>query len=234
MNDSKSDYTYEEDTKSFYQDSETAEKYHESFKDPSGLNGIRFKLVSSGERSAVERFLDRVPVESIVDVPAGTGKLAPVLASTNGHILSVDVSQEMLSIARSEYRRLEYEEVEFLRGDVESISSIVGTEFNVAVCLRLLHRVPRENKMTILRELSEIAGHAIISFGVESRYHRIRRSIRSQLLGGGDQDYDACYERLDEIESFLKPNFRILGRQWVVPMLSQEVVYLLKSRQSDG
>lgn len=234
MSEDTDQFEYQSDTREFYQSEDTAEEYHESFTQPGGLDGVRFRVVSSRERAAVAGFLDRVSHESIVDIPVGTGKLAPVLAETGGDILSVDISPQMIAIARSEYQQLGYSDVEFICGDAEQLSDTVDRQFDVVVCLRLLHRVPREKKRSILAELAAVTDYAIVSFGVDSRYHSARRRLRQRLLGGGDQDYDPCYESRAVIETLVADHFDIVDSTWVVPMLSQEIVYLLRSTTNES
>lgn len=227
------DFEYETDTREHYQDSETADAYHEAFAEPSGLNGLRFRLVASRERATVAAYLRQVPHGHVLDVPAGTGKLAPVFESLGSMVVAADISQAMLVIAREEYRRLGHDEVSFLRGDAEAISRTVDANFDAVVCLRLLHRVPREVKTTILAELAQVADFAVVSFGADSTYHTYRRRARQVVFGGAEEDHAAGYEPLPAIDDIVADHFDILDRRWVVPFLSQEVVYLLASTDGD-
>jgi ubiquinone/menaquinone biosynthesis C-methylase UbiE len=222
------DFDYETHTREYYQNDETAGEYHEAFTDSTGLNGLRFRLVASRERAALKASLQQISHDRILDIPAGTGKLAPVFSSLESSVVAADVSKAMLAIAREEYRSRDYGNVSFVCTDAETISRTIDDDFDVVVCLRLLHRVPREVKTTILAELARVAEYAIVSFGADSTYHTYRRRARQFVFGGAAEDHAAGYEPLDEIDEMVAEHFDVLDRRWVIPVFSQEIIYLLK------
>jgi ubiquinone/menaquinone biosynthesis C-methylase UbiE len=57
-------------------------------------------------------------------------------------------------------------------------------EFDVAVCLRLLHRVPDAARTAILTELSRISRkHVIVSVGLTNPVQEFRRQVRRMITG---------------------------------------------------
>jgi hypothetical protein len=138
----------------------------------------------------------------------------------------------MLAIAKQEYARIEYDDVDFQVCDAENLAESISEHFDVAVCLRLLHRVPPAIKASILAGLSSVADHVIVSFGVSSPYHSARRIVRRRLLGGDDRP--TWYGTLGDVLDTLRPNFDVVHRASVVPLLSQEVMFLLRSRPGRG
>ena len=218
-------FDYAKDTKEFYSD-EVADDYHRALTEIGGLRGFRVRLVAGRERALVRRFLLRVPHATALDLPAGTGKLAPLFTEAGSAVTACDISQSMLTICQSVYRSIGHENVEFRICDAEKITGTLGRRFDVAVCLRLLHRVPCEVKERVLAELAAAADHVIVSAGVDSPYHAARRALRGAVLGGDPRALGAA--PLDELRALISRHFQILDVARVLPVLSQEVVFLLK------
>jgi SAM-dependent methyltransferase len=218
-------FDYDADTKHFYSD-EVAGDYHHALTEAGGLRGFRVRLVANRERALVRRFLYQVPHKTVLDIPAGTGKLAPLLKEAGSSVMACDISASMLSIGKSVYAGIGHDAVEFRLCDAEQITATLQKRFDLAVCLRLLHRVPRHVKERVLSELSQAADHVIVSAGVDSFYHRARRTARGALLGGDPRALGA--EPLADLHAVIGKYFRILGSAQVLPVLSQEVVFLLR------
>ncbi len=151
----------------------------------------------------------RIPHDQILDLPAGTGKLAPVFAALGGAVVACDISASMLEIARREYPAAGCTNATFRVCDAEQIAGTLGQRFDVAVCLRLLHRVPSDVRDRVLAELAAVADHAIVSMGIETGYHRARRQVRGWLFG---VDTDSlCYDSLRAVETQFRTHFDILA-----------------------
>ncbi|MDB4678627.1 class I SAM-dependent methyltransferase [bacterium] len=222
------DYDYSGSTREHYKNDTVAREYHEAFAGSTEKSLLRFRLVAAWERSAVTKLLKRSPVERVLDLPAGTGKLAPVFAELGSKVMACDVSPEMLGYAREEYRREGCHEPQFRVCDAASLPEDFRDAFDVAVCLRLLHRVPADVRSTILCELAKVAPVVVVSFGVETPFHRFRRRVRAVLMGGGDESL--CYENLETIQREVGAVFRIESTTWVQRFLSQELVMRLERK----
>jgi SAM-dependent methyltransferase len=223
---------YERHTREHYQSDEVAQEYHEAFATRKGWKSLRPRLVASGERRIVRRFLGKVDHGRVLDIPAGTGKLAPIFKDAGSRVKSCDIAPSMLAIAKQEYERIGYDDVDFQVCDAERIAETVSERFDVAVCLRLLHRVPPAVQASILAGLASVADHVIVSFGVTSSYHNARRIVRRRVLGGDDRPI--WFESLGEVLDGVRANFDVVDRASVLPFLSQEVMLLLRSRPGRG
>ena len=223
---------YEQHTREHYQSDQVAQEYHEAFTTRRGWRSVRPRLVASGERRLVRRFLGSVAHQRVLDIPAGTGKLAPIFKDAGSRVMSCDISPSMLAIARQVYDRIDYSDVDFRVCDAEKVAETVSERFDVAVCLRLLHRVPQDVKASILAGLAAVADHVIVSFGVTSPYHNARRMVRRRVLGGDDRPI--WFQSLADVLDGVRPNFEVVARASVVPLLSQEVMLLLRSRTGPG
>jgi len=222
-------FNYERDTKNYYLSKNIAEQYHVSFTSLNGLKGLRFKLIANRERSIVNKFLLAIPHSIVLDMPAGTGKLASVFAKLGSKVVSADISENMLSIAMKEYECIDYEKhVKFVICDAEKMLQTLTQRFEVAVCLRLLHRVPSDIQSNILEQLAYIARYSIVSFGLNSRWHKLRRKISKIIFDRGNLDVPLS-GKLSDIMHRIQEQFEILKYNWVLPILSEEVVFLLRS-----
>lgn len=219
-----SDFQYGTEMKEYYQSDEVAVEYHEAF---SKRGSWRHRVIANRERETVRTLLQQIPHDTVLDIPTGTGKLAPVFAELGSVITACDISESMLHLARSEYDRVGLSNTQFRVCDIERVSEVLEETFDVAVCLRLLHRVPRSMKRRILGELGATAEYAIVSTAVESKFHEVRRWIRRKLLGGDARDH--CYETLSVTRDIVTDGFNVIASRRVLPLLSQERVYLLQS-----
>ena len=219
-------FDYKQRTKGYYQSADVAVAYHAAFAGARGWRTFRSRSVAARERAVVAHLLQRVPHGQILDLPAGTGKLAPVFAAVGGAVVACDISAPMLEIARREYPAAGCANVVFRICDAEQITATLGRRFDVAVCLRLLHRVPSDVRGRILAELAACADHAIVSMGIETAYHRARRQVRTWFFGGGTDAL--CYDSLGAVRTQLKTHFDILARKSILPGLSQEMIFLLR------
>lgn len=222
------DFNYERETLNAYKDQDTARSYFESYEQATGLKAYRFKVVAEGERAAVRELLAMVPAESILDIPCGTGKLAPVFAAKQYRIVASDISPQMMEFARAAYARAGCSKVEFEVADASALPEAFKGAFDLVVCLRLMHRVPPQVGETILKEFAGCARYTIVSFGINSMFHRVRRRMRNLLVGGGVSDL--CTEPLSRIRESVSRQFRILAEKRVHPIFSEEVLFLLERR----
>ena len=219
-------FKYQQKTKEYYQSTDVATAYHAAFAGGGGWRTLRARTVAARERKVVTEFLERIPHSRILDLPAGTGKLAPVFAALGGSVVACDISASMLEIARREYPAAGCSNATFRVCDAEQITGTLQQRFDVAVCLRLLHRVPSEVRGRILAGLAASADYTIASMGIEAPYHRARRHVRRLLFGGGTDTL--CYERLATVRAELKANFEIMAQTSILPGLSQEMIFLLR------
>ena len=221
-------FDYERDTRKFYQNDATAQLYHQMFVSPNGWRNLPSRVVAHKERRAIESLLAQVPHRTALDMPAGTGKLAGTFATLGTQVVASDISASMLKVAEAEYARIGYDHVSFRVEDATDLGDFGNEEFDVVVCLRLMHRVPPSLRKTMLGELACVASHAIVSFGIENGFHAMRRSVRASVFGGLNDSL--CFCSMAEAQAELEPMFEIVKHVWIAPALSQEVIFLLKPK----
>lgn len=221
-------FDYESTTKNAYKDDAVAQQYHDSYEQAAGFRGLRFRIIASRERSVIHSFLSRIDFRRLLDIPCGTGKLAEVLKTRRCEATAADISPQMLKLAEAAYGRHGVAQAVFSVCDAERIHTEFGDKrFDVIVCLRLMHRVPGAVRARMLDSIARASDHAIVSFGVDSTYQRMRRRVRNMVFGGGNDPL--CTAPENEIRAEIEARFTILGRSPVIPLLSEQVIYLLKA-----
>lgn len=223
-------FDYERNTRGFYQNDDTARRYHDMFMSPKGWRNLPSRVVARRERRAIENMLARVPHRTALDLPAGTGKLAGIFAALGTRVVASDISSSMLKLAEAEYSRAGCKGAVFQVEDATDLANFRDGSFDVVVCLRLMHRVPAALRKRMLREFARVAPHAIVSFGIENGFHRARREVRAAVFGGSRDTL--CFCSVEQARDELSPDFDILRQVWIAPALSQEMVFQLRSRHA--
>lgn len=221
-------FDYERETLHAYQDKDTASTYLKSYEQAKGLTGYRFRVVAEGERAAIRKLLSMISANRILDIPCGTGKLAGIFAAKKYTVVAADISADMMALAQASYQKAGCSDVRFELADAAGLPESFHDAFDAVVCLRLLHRVPAQIGDAMLVEFAGCARYVVVSFGVNSLFHKVRRRVRNLLVGGGVSDL--CTEPLSRIRDRLSRRFRVLAEERVHPIFSEEVVFLLERR----
>lgn len=222
-------FSYQNDTKYHYQNDATAKGYHDSFTKLRGIDGFRFRFIANRERRSVDRLLKQLEFQSLIDIPTGTGKMAKVFRNYDCRVLACDVSNEMLTIAKRTYQLTGPSDATFQKVDLEKATEQIEDPVDVTVCVRLMHRVPDEVKRRMLEQIGKLSPYAIVSFGIDSRYQRIRAAFRRKTVGGYDIGSQTRPSR-NSIERIVSRDFRIVQSTPVAWGISAERMYLLKSK----
>lgn len=110
------------------------------------------------EEPIVKSILKNFPSGDTLDAACGTGRYSLFLKSLGHHVTGIDVSDEMLSLARKKDKT-----IRFIKGDLNSLPFTDGL-FDLVVCGLALHYV--DNLDFAIRELTRIlrpGGHIVIS-----------------------------------------------------------------------
>jgi 2-polyprenyl-3-methyl-5-hydroxy-6-metoxy-1,4-benzoquinol methylase len=225
-------FDYQKQTREHYQDPNVAKAYHREFTSLRGLNGLRFRLVARRERAVAHAFLQTIGPRVVLDIPSGTGKMAVVYKHLGVNVVAADISNEMLDVARKVYSDLSHAAVQFVQCDAENAAGLTtGRNVDVVVCIRLMHRVPADVRQSILKQFAEAAPHLIVSYGVDSRFHRARRSLRRALVGGLDVSASE-YATMEQATRELAEHFHVVDFRSVIWGLSNEYLFLAKSKRN--
>jgi len=115
---------------------------------------IRFKrtldkIIDDIQKRMVLKFMGNLQNKPIIDIGCGTGRLSIVLAKNGAKVTGIDISQEMIKIAKKRYE--ENKNINFARRDIEEFPSEF---FKGAVSMRVVWHL--ENPLKLLKEINRI------------------------------------------------------------------------------
>ena len=88
--------------------------------------------------AAIRDAVGRVPIEDLLDLGTGTGRMLEVLAPVAGRAVGVDGSSQMLSVARSRLERAGLRNVQLRQGDLYALPVERGA-YDLAIIHQVLH-----------------------------------------------------------------------------------------------
>lgn len=216
---------YEVDTKHRYQSVDYAKSYLNKYKGwYNPLHGY-VALIARREQASVARLINQIEgeVDLLLDLPAGTGKLASVHQCFAYDVLAGDVSFEMLRVGMDEWQgdgRL----LGFIQMDVTR-TLLRDQSVDCVVCLRLMHRLNLEIIRKALDELKRIARrHLIISYGVSDF------SLAGMLYRKGKKysEHERSKLTYNEWHSLLSNYGTVKESRYVLRGVSKEVISLVE------
>ena len=101
----------------------------------------------------VEKMCGDLRGRQVLDVATGTGHIALQLASSAGRVVGLDLTKQMLALARMAARERHLYNVNWLRGDVLSLPFPDGT-FHAVCCRRAPHHFPDLDRA--LKEMARV------------------------------------------------------------------------------
>lgn len=133
------------------------------------------------EKRAVTKCFASVPKNStIVDAPCGTGRLAEPLLAAGYRVHGLDISNEMLDVAR---RRLAGFGDRFTC-EIRDVKTARAPEpqFDAALCARVLMHFPLDQQIEFLSGVTVLSrATVIINHSLDSGYQRLRRRVKRWL-----------------------------------------------------
>jgi ubiquinone/menaquinone biosynthesis C-methylase UbiE len=98
---------------------------------------------------------------TVLDVPCGTGRFFELYAERNMKVTALDVSEEMMALARDAVPITYVKNYDIKAGDALALTQ-KDQSHDVAVCVRLLHLVSRSEASKILTEICRVARHSVL------------------------------------------------------------------------
>jgi SAM-dependent methyltransferase len=178
--------SYEVDTKHRYQSEQYARRYFRKYRSI-GAKHLYSWYIALREAQAAAALLDSIKHETafVLDIPAGTGKLAAVHRRFGYRVLAADVSRHMLEAGFDEWRSVD-RLAGFAQMDITR-TLLRDKSVDAAVCLRLMHRLPVSLVESALAELARVTSkYLIVSNGMsDASVAKIfgRQERRSRHMG---------------------------------------------------
>ena len=165
-------------------------------------------------------------IQKIVDVPCGTGRLAEALLAQGYSVHGMDISGEMLLVARqrlSAYGSRFTSEV----ADVKRLPAEVSM-YDGALCARVLMHFPLDQQIEFLTGVARLSRSVVvINHSLDSGYQRLRRRFK-RLLG---HQASVLYpiNRRDITVLLKNAGLREVKRRRLLRMIS-EAVYIIAEK----
>lgn len=217
---------YNDDTRLAYRETSRAREYRRYH--TSGITWIR--LMMHIERQIIKKWLGMLGVGEhswILDLPCGTGLLAPVLAPLNSHTLAADISVAMMRCAGSDYAAQNF--LGFTAADATALPFKADT-FDGVIMIGLLHRLPEDVRRAVIAEICRVSKDIVlVSVSIDSLLQRAKRLV----LGATVRSYKPAPApaRLDVIlAEFRAAGFDLAAKRATVPVLSADTLLLLRKR----
>ena len=214
MTEGRNHYSY-----TTYADPETARTFDERrFGGPIG------DLIASTQARVLAGLIGTIRDRAILDVGAGTGRAALLLARAGANVTALDASSEMLAVAR---RRATEEgvTVRFLVGDAHALD-FPARSFDVAVSLRVIMHTPQWRQC--IGELCRVANQLVVvdypsAHGVAAIESTARRVAHA--AGFETEAYRVFTDRA-VADAFSRHGFRIraVHRQFVLPIAFHKAI----------
>lgn len=163
------------DARTHYRDDAVARGY-----DDARFGGVSGRVVQALERRMILRAL-RVAgdVRTVIDLPAGTGRLIAPLREAGYDVIGGDISAEMLARAARRGPR-----THLLQADGASLPLRDGA-VDVVVSLRLFPHLPSDQRLALLSEMARVARVGVIAVYQPDRrsaWHLVRNVIQRKHL----------------------------------------------------
>jgi SAM-dependent methyltransferase len=170
---------------------------------------------SRGEQ-VVERMLGMADVvvgadDTVLDIGCGVGRLTRALSSRAGHVYGLDVSREMLELAKR--HNPELDNVEWLHGDGAGLGSLDDASVDGCFSHVVFQHIPDPDiTLNYVRDMGRVlrpGGWALFQVSTDPSVHRkparMRERVKSLLRLGGATDEDRAWwgsaVRMDDLRA---------------------------------
>jgi len=195
--------------------------------------GIVGRVYAFLQTRAIAKMLQSLPEGSkVLDLACGTGRITEQLLQRRFKVYAGDISQAMLDVARerlSNYPNL----VSLQKMDAEAICA-ADDEFDYTVCIKLMHLVPPQVRVRMLKEISRVTRELIVlSYSCSTLYGRVRRLVK--IIFARRKTISQFAVTKTELEAELgMVNLEIVKKYWTFRPLSEEIILLVKKRSRLG
>jgi len=139
-------------------------------------------------QDVVQRMLDLADVairecDAIVDIGCGVGRLTRALAARAGHVYGLDVSREMLALARR--HNADLCNVEWLHGDGHGLQALGDATVDGCFSHVVFQHIPEpEVTLDYVRDMGRVlrdGGWALFQVSTDPGVHRVREGLRVRM-----------------------------------------------------
>ena len=207
-----------------YKSRKVADEYdRRRFSSPAG------KVFNYLEKRTITKCFASLPKGStIADAPCGTGRLAEPLLAVGYRVHGLDISDEMLDVARRRLRGF----TDRFTCEVADVKTSRPREplYDAALCARVLMHFPLDQQIEFLAGVAKLSRTTVvINHSLDSAYQRLRRRVKHWL--GHQASANHPVSNADIKELLQKSGLREVQRHRLVSLVS-EAVYIVTERIS--
>lgn len=159
----------------------------------------------SMDRGTLADFVKLLPKDSrILDVGCGSGRVAKFLADHDLHVVGIDISRNMLKLARGKVPK-----AEFYQQDMRSLD-FPKESFDGALALYSIIHVPRKYHSGIFKKISWVLkpkGIALISVGGSN----LQNYVDQNWMNWGSRMYPSHFDLEKNLNLLRKAGFEIIS-----------------------
>jgi ubiquinone/menaquinone biosynthesis C-methylase UbiE len=157
----------------------------------------------------------------VLDLPVGTGRFFSIYDSMKLDVVGIDISDEMISVAKKKITSGREGHIQLKTGDVTNIS-LADKAVDVAISFRLTHLLPPEIYKKGMKELCRVSSQGVILHGFnmitgDTLFLRAKRMLKSILAanskakGEGDFSHIQTFFHTEKslVELFRKEGFEL-------------------------
>lgn len=193
------------------------------------FSSIPGKIFNSWEQHVISKCFRRIPEGSlIVDVPCGTGRLAERLLALGYRVHGVDISREMLDVARTRLARFGSAFTTKVV-DARHIGAEEAIPCSAILCARVLMHFPLSEQITFLSGVAKFDGKTIvINHSFDSLYQRFRRMLKRVLGLQAPANYPISNR---DIQVLLRDSGLREVKRYRLWSLVSEAIYIVAEKQ---
>lgn len=179
------------------------------------------------EKRTIAKCFAALPMNAIIaDVPCGTGRLAEPLLLSGFRVHGLDISNEMLEVARQRLRSFD-DRFTTEVGDAKQLRPELPP-YDGALCARVLMHFPLDQQIEFLSGVARLSRSVVvINHSLDTPYQRLRRRLKQWLGHQAPANYPTSNA---DIRILLqRSGLREVGRHRLISLVS-EAVYIVAEK----
>ena len=159
-------------------------------------DSLRSLHVDDGEvETVIGEWLGRTPIQALLDIGTGTGRILELMAPRIGRGVGIDQSREMLAVARENLERAKSENCQVRQADLYRLP-FAGSDFDAAVIHQVLHFLDEPG--AAINEAARVlapGGRLLVIDFLPHLLENLRDEHSHRRLGFADTEIDVWFRR---------------------------------------